>query len=419
MDLALELLTATLTSPWVYLLIAVAAALDSLVPIVPSETLLITAATFAAAGQPHPAGLVIAAAGGALLGDLAAHIVGRLAASGVGRWRRWTRIAELLDSARTVFSRRGGTVLIAGRFVPGGRSLATIGSGLLGSPTRTFLLWDGIGALAWALYSTGIGLIGGTIFDDRPLLGVAFGIGIALAITGAAELVRRLRRRRHGRSGRGERRRRGERSRRRFDELRARDVMMEGMSQTHVWYVSYGSNMARDRLACYLQGGRPPGAKVTYPGARDAALPRAEAGIELPGTIYFAGESKVWGGGMAFYDHSVPGPTPAKAYLITAEQFADVAAQEMHRPPEPDSPLERLVFDLPAGSSHSLGPGGYETLLVLDDADGVPMITFTAAHSSSDIEHTQPQEPYLAMLRTGTAEVRAASGLPQPAAAQA
>ena len=409
MDLALELLTASLTSPWVYLLIALAAALDSLVPIVPSETLLITAATFAATGQPHPAGLVLAAASGALLGDLAAHLVGRFAATGVGRWRRWSRVAKLLDSAHSAFSHRGGTVLIAGRFVPGGRSLATIGSGLLGFPVRAFLLWDGIGSLAWALYSTGIGLIGGTLFEDRPLLGVAVGIGIALAITGSAELVRRLL---------SLRQRRRTRHRPRFGNLQTRDVIMEEMSQTHVWYVSYGSNMARDRLACYLQGGRPPGAMVTYPGARDGTLPQAEAGIDLPGTIYFAGESKVWGGGMAFYDHSVPGPTPAKAYLITAEQFADVAAQEMNRPPEPDSPLERLVFDLPAGSSHSVGPGGYETLLVLDHADGVPMVTFTAAHGSADTEHTQPQEPYLAMLRTGTAEVRAASGLRLPAAAQ-
>ena len=375
MDFALELLTATLASPWVYLLIAVAAALDSLVPIVPSETLLITAATFAATGQPHPAGLVLAAASGALLGDLAAHLVGRFAATGVGRWRRWSRVAKLLDSAHSAFSHRGGTVLIAGRFVPGGRSLATIGSGLLGFPVRAFLLWDGIGSLAWALYSTGIGLIGGTLFEDRPLLGVAVGIGIALAITGSAELVRRLL---------SLRQRRRTRHRPRFGNLQTRDVIMEEMSQTHVWYVSYGSNMARDRLACYLQGGRPPGAMVTYPGARDGTLPQAEAGIDLPGTIYFAGESKVWGGGMAFYDHSVPGPTPAKAYLITAEQFADVAAQEMNRPPEPDSPLERLVFDLPAGSSHSVGPGGYETLLVLDHADGVPMVTFTAAHGSAD-----------------------------------
>src|SRR4051794_35717515 len=102
------------------------------------------------------------------------------------------------------------------------------------------------------------------------------------------------------------------------------------MSQALVWYVSYGSNMSRGRLACYLQGGRPPGAAITYPGARDTSPPLAEMGIELPGSIYFAGVSKVWGGGgMAFYDHSVPGPTPAKAYLITAEQFADVADQEM------------------------------------------------------------------------------------------
>ena len=193
---------------------------------------------------------------------------------------------------------------------------------------------------------------------------------------------------------------------------------MKWMSQTYVWYVSYGSNMARDRLACYLQGGRPPGAHVSYPGARNPAAPRAEACVELPGTIYFAGASKVWGGGMAFYDHHAAGPTPAKAYLITAEQFADVAAQEMNRPPEADSPLEDLVFDLPVGASHSVGPGGYETLLVLDDIDGVPMVTFTAPHGSADIEHTQPTEPYLAMLRTGSAEVRDAAGLPRSAAAR-
>lgn len=193
---------------------------------------------------------------------------------------------------------------------------------------------------------------------------------------------------------------------------------METMSNTHVWYVSYGSNMARDRLACYLQGGRPPGAHVTYPGARDGTPPLAEAGIELPGTIFFAGASKVWGGGMAFYDHHAPGPTPAKAYLITAEQFADVAAQEMHRRPEQDSPLESLVFDLPVGASHSVGPGGYETLLVFDAVDGVPMVTFTAPHGAGEVEHTQPSEPYLAMLRTGVAEVRTAAGLPRRAAAR-
>ncbi|UVI37516.1 DedA family protein [Brevibacterium spongiae] len=454
MDLALELLTAVLTSPWVYLLIAVAASLDSLVPVVPSETLLISAAAFSASGIPHPAGLVLAAVLGALAGDLAAHGVGRFArsrlarsrtrrsrtrpsrqrASRLGRsqtspsrlrtsWLRQVacrlrqRTSGVVDSACSAFARRGASALVAGRFIPGGRTLTTIGSGMLRFPVRRFLLWDAIGSLAWALYSTGIGLIGGAVFDDRPLLGVAVGIGIALFITGAAEFVRRLRRTawvsgaRIGKAPTGKFptdkfRDAGPR----VDTSRGRSGIMETMSNTHVWYVSYGSNMARDRLACYLQGGRPPGAHVTYPGARDGTPPRAEAGIELPGAIYFAGASKVWGGGMAFYDHHIPGPTPAKAYLITAAQFADVAAQEMHRRPAADSPLERLVFDLPAGSSHSVGPGGYETLLVLDVADGVPVVTFTAPHGSADIEHTQPSAPYLAMLRTGAAEVSAASG---------
>ncbi|WP_210605213.1 DedA family protein [Brevibacterium oceani] len=422
MDLAFELLSTVLTSPWVYLLIAVAASLDSLVPVVPSETLLISAAAFAASGVPYPAGLVLAAAIGAMVGDLAAHLVGRFVRSRMQRIRlRRVRLSKhasgIVESARSVFARRGCSALIAGRFIPGGRTVTTVGSGMLGFSLRGFLLWDGLGSLAWALYSTGIGLFGGTAFDDQPLLGVAVGIGIALSTAAAGEVFRRLRR--SGTRRVAVRQVRARRSTARVDAPRNRNGIMETMSNTHVWYVSYGSNMARDRLACYLQGGRPPGAHVTYPGARDGTLPGEEAGVELPGRIYFAGESKVWGGGMAFYDHTLTGPTPAKAYLISAEQFADVAAQEMHRRPSPGGPLETLVFDLPVGASHSVGPGGYETLLVVDDVDGVPMVTFTAAHGSGEVEHTQPSEPYLAMLRTGTAEVRDAAALLRPAAAQA
>lgn len=194
--------------------------------------------------------------------------------------------------------------------------------------------------------------------------------------------------------------------------------IMSGMSQALVWYVSYGSNMFRDRLSCYLQGGCPPGAFVTYPGARDPALPAQEMGLELPGSIYFAGSSKVWGGGgMAFYDHHLPGPTPAKAYLVTAAQFADIADQEMNRPPSADNPLETLAFELPVGSTHSVGPGGYETLLVLDRWDSVPMVTFTAPHGSQDVTHRPPNESYLTMLRLGVEEINATTPAPQLAAA--
>ncbi|TBO55765.1 histone deacetylase, partial [Streptomyces kasugaensis] len=46
-----------------------------------------------------------------------------------------------------------------------------------------------------------------------------------------------------------------------------------GPSLGQVWYTSYGSNMYLERLACYLVGGRPPGAARGYPGCRDRGMP--------------------------------------------------------------------------------------------------------------------------------------------------
>lgn len=83
-------------------------------------------------------------------------------------------------------------MLIVGRFVPGGRTATTIGSGMLGFRIRDFLLFDGIGSLAWAVYSTGIGLLGGNLFEGQPVLGVLTGIGVALAVSAVIEILRRI-----------------------------------------------------------------------------------------------------------------------------------------------------------------------------------------------------------------------------------
>src|SRR4051812_46926456 len=107
----------------------------------------------------------------------------------------------------------------------------------------------------------------------------------------------------------------------------------EPEAMEYVWYVAYGSNMHADRLTCYLAGGQPAGAGRTYPGCRDTRPPRDTAPVLVPGGIYFALESLTWSGGMAFYDPDLPGEVAARAYLISAAQFADIAAQEMHRPP--------------------------------------------------------------------------------------
>ena len=174
-----------------------------------------------------------------------------------------------------------------------------------------------------------------------------------------------------------------------------------------VWYVSYGSNMAADRLATYLAGGVPVGGRRANPGARDAPPPRRSEPVDLPGALYFAGESPQWGGGVAFYDHDATdrGPTHARAYLVTAGQFADVAAQEMYREPAAGDPVEQVLLDGFAGR-HEVGPGRYETLLEVGRLDGAPLLVFTSPHGLDAVPHTTPSPGYLALLATGLRESR-------------
>jgi len=173
-----------------------------------------------------------------------------------------------------------------------------------------------------------------------------------------------------------------------------------------VWYVSYGSNMAAGRLACYLDGGSPPGGVRVNPGARDATPPERSVAVDLPGTTYFAGESPQWGGGVAFYDHDEPGWTAARAYLVTAGQLADIAAQEMYRTPVEGDPLEEVVLGPLDGGRHSAGPGRYETLVAVGERDGCPLLTFTAPHGAAAATRTRPAPAYLATMATGLRESR-------------
>lgn len=150
------------------------------------------------------------------------------------------------------------------------------------------------------------------------------------------------------------------------------------MVPEQVWYAAYGSNTDPTRLGHYLAGGTPEGASLGTPGARDATPPRASRAVDLPGSVFFAGESPTWGGGVAFYDVHGAGTSVGRAWLLSAEQFSDVAVQEMHRPPGEDLDLETLLRE----GTHAYGPGHYETLHVVSVLDGLPVLTFTAPPDS-------------------------------------
>jgi membrane-associated protein len=180
-------------SAWTYALVFALAALDVLAPIVPSESLLVAAAALAASGRLDVVVVALAAAAGALLGDNLAFLCGRSLDTRVHRWvERSSRWQERLGWAEHQLDRRGGTIIVGSRFIPGGRTATMLAAGMLEMRWRRFVVLDLAAAIIWALYGTGIGYFGGTAFEDEPLVGVGVALGLAVVVGLGIELGRRV-----------------------------------------------------------------------------------------------------------------------------------------------------------------------------------------------------------------------------------
>ena len=182
-------------SPWAYAIILAVAALDALVPVVPSETTVISAGVLAGAGELQVAFVIGAAAAGAFAGDTSAYWLGRALAPRIRRrTARSAKAAARQRRAEEALGRHGVTLVFGGRFVPGGRTAATVTSGVLGMAWLRFGLVAAAAALAWAAYAGSIGYLGGRAFEDDLVLGLAVGFGLAAAVFLAVEAGRRIRR---------------------------------------------------------------------------------------------------------------------------------------------------------------------------------------------------------------------------------
>jgi len=140
-----------------------------------------------------------------------------------------------------------------------------------------------------------------------------------------------------------------------------------------IWYLGYGSNLSRARFACYVEGGTPPGAGRAYAGCRDRTPPRATTPLTVRGLLTFAGESTVWGGGMAFLDPRGDGQVHGRAYLVTEEQLDDVAEQEPR----------------------------YDTQTVVAEHDEKPVVALTR---SQPLDPAAPSASYLGTILAGLAD---------------
>lgn len=192
-DQFIELIGPVFASSWILLIVFVLAAVDAIFPLVPSESVVITAGAFAAAtGKPGAVALVVAAALGAYAGDTLSYLLGRRAQHRIiGVLSRTRRRRRTYAWARHALHKRGGQILVTARFVPGGRTATTLTAGAIGYPRRTFQAFAALAAVCWAVYSVLLGYLGGLSADGSPLKGMLMGLGFGLAIGVVIELARR------------------------------------------------------------------------------------------------------------------------------------------------------------------------------------------------------------------------------------
>jgi len=189
-----ELLQSTLDSPWLWLIVAAVAGLDALLPFMPSETTVVTVAVLLGVDLPRLALLVVVAAVGALLGDCLSHWIGRRAGPRMlALLQRGEKGQARYDWARNQLARHGSLLIVAARYIPGGRVATGLATGSMGVPWGRFIALDALGASIWAVYSVLIGCIGGASFADEPHKGLLLSFAIGLLMMGVIEIVRRLR----------------------------------------------------------------------------------------------------------------------------------------------------------------------------------------------------------------------------------
>jgi membrane-associated protein len=187
-------------SGWAYAVVFLLALLDAVLPVVPSETAVITAGVVAASGHLSLLLIVVSAAAGAVAGDNIGYLVGRRFGPAVTRrFFRGEKARQRLSWARRQLGERGGQLILVGRFIPGGRTVVTLSAGMLHFPWSRFVIFDAVAALVWALYAAFLGYFGGRAFENAAWKGLLLALGVGFAIAGIVEAVRWLLGRRRNR----------------------------------------------------------------------------------------------------------------------------------------------------------------------------------------------------------------------------
>ncbi len=152
-----------LVASYGYVVLFFLVGLESLGIPLPGETALVTAAAFAALGHLSIYAVVATAAAAAIIGDNGGYWIGR--AGGIALVRRYGRLIHLneshLERAHRFFERHGPKTVFIGRFIALLRTWAAVLAGAARMPYGSFMLYNALGAVCWAVVFGALGYVFG------------------------------------------------------------------------------------------------------------------------------------------------------------------------------------------------------------------------------------------------------------------
>jgi membrane-associated protein len=178
-----------------YLLVLLLAALDVVLPVLPSESVVILGGVLAWQGRLHVVPLILVAAVGAIAGDHLSYTIGRWTQRGRPQSRRRAGDRRLSKAERLQvwagrqLDRRGPSLIIVARFIPGGRTASTFMAGRTQYPLRRFSPPVVFAGVLWASFAAMLGYLGGHTFHEQTVLATGLGMLIALVFGALVELI--------------------------------------------------------------------------------------------------------------------------------------------------------------------------------------------------------------------------------------
>ncbi|MFY1669551.1 DedA family protein [Plantactinospora sp. WMMB334] len=180
----LDHLTPLLSSPWLYVIVFAAVAIDGFIPVVPTEVAVIGLGALSATGSPNLVALAAVVVAGGIAGDRVSYLLGRKAGGRVTDGK----LAVVKKKAERSLMRYGGVVILVGRFLPYGRTTTALAAGAMSVPLGRFRLFSALASAAWAVYAIGLGLLGGATFAGSPLLGALCAMAFGAVLAGVFSL---------------------------------------------------------------------------------------------------------------------------------------------------------------------------------------------------------------------------------------